>query len=237
MMNEASSTVCLTSLSKSAITKSTMLLLLNAIVFLQYALPVFAAVDLPNLGLYTSPEPTVKIDSGVIIGTTTSMPAATASVVQFLGIPFADKARRFQPPEKPKRWTRPLRTQRWRPACVQQFNAGPSKNFTETLFNGGPSRVSNERGLNSTNTTHFDSNVNSPSGPPRESEDCLFLNVYAPATPSQGRGRAVLFWLYGGSLQFGHAGQVAYDGSSFASYQDVVVVTTNYRTNGRFKQC
>lgn len=68
--------------------------------------------------------------------------------------------------------------------------------------------------------------------PPEESEDCLYLNIYAPATPPGGAGRAVMFWIYGGSLQFGNAGQDTYDGSSFAAYEDVIVVTTNYRTNG-----
>lgn len=57
-------------------------------------------------------------------------------------------------------------------------------------------------------------------------------NVYAPSTPAPAGGRAVMFWLYGGSLQFGHAGQPAYDGSAFAAYQDVIVVAPNYRTNG-----
>jgi carboxylesterase type B len=46
-------------------------------------------------------------------------------------------------------------------------------------------------------------------------------------------GRAVLFWIYGGSLAFGNAGRVEYDGSGFASYQDVIVVTVNYRMNGK----
>ena len=41
-----------------------------------------------------------------------------------------------------------------------------------------------------------------------------------------------MYWIYGGSLQFGNAGQPAYDGSSFAAYEDVIVVTVNYRTNG-----
>jgi len=41
-----------------------------------------------------------------------------------------------------------------------------------------------------------------------------------------------MFWIYGGSLQFGSAGQPTYDGSAFAAYEDVIVVTTNYRTNG-----
>ncbi len=66
---------------------------------------------------------------------------------------------------------------------------------------------------------------------PPESEDCLYLNVYAPASECPEEGRAVLFWIYGGNLQFGYAGLPAYDGSSFAANQDVIVVTTNYRTN------
>ena len=58
------------------------------------------------------------------------------------------------------------------------------------------------------------------------------MNIYAPATQANDRnGRAVLFWLYGGGLEFGNAGQPAYDGSHFAVYEDVIVVTTNYRTN------
>ncbi|KAG7139146.1 Acetylcholinesterase like protein [Verticillium longisporum] len=62
-----------------------------------------------------------------------------------------------------------------------------------------------------------------------ESEDCLYLNVYVPDTPT--KDKAVLFWIYGGSLKFGNAGQPAYDGSFFAAYEDVIVVAANYRTN------
>jgi carboxylesterase type B len=193
--------------------------------FLALLNPALAATDRQDAQIYTKPEPTVRVDSGPIVGTTTSLPAATASVVKFLGIPFADKAVRFQPPEKPRHWTRPLRTQKWRPSCIQQFNAGPQRDFTMAQFNGGPSIVNNTNSTANGSSTTASGQI--------ESEDCLYLNVYAPATPSIGRGRAVMFWLYGGSLQFGHAGQVAYDGSSFASYQDVIIVTTNYRTNGK----
>jgi acetylcholinesterase len=67
--------------------------------------------------------------------------------------------------------------------------------------------------------------------PPQESEDCLYLNVFAPSTPPPPGGYPVMFWIYGGALEFGNAGQPAYDGSSLASFQNVIIVTTNYRTN------
>ena len=64
-----------------------------------------------------------------------------------------------------------------------------------------------------------------------ESEDCLYLNVYAPSSPPPPGGRTVLFWIYGGALHFGNAGIHFYDGSNFAAYEDVIVVSANYRTN------
>ena len=45
-----------------------------------------------------------------------------------------------------------------------------------------------------------------------------------------------MYWIYGGGLQFGNAGQAYYDGSWFASYEDVIVVTVNYRTNGEWSK-
>ena len=42
-----------------------------------------------------------------------------------------------------------------------------------------------------------------------------------------------MFWIYGGNLQFGTANIPPCDGSSFAANQDVVLVTHNYRTNGK----
>ncbi|KAJ0168319.1 Liver carboxylesterase 1 [Colletotrichum tanaceti] len=65
-----------------------------------------------------------------------------------------------------------------------------------------------------------------------ESEDCLFLNVYAPAAVGcSSSGRPVLVWIHGGWLREGTASQPMFDGSSFASQQGIVVVTFNYRLN------
>lgn len=74
---------------------------------------------------------------------------------------------------------------------------------------------------------------NTPGPPAGVSEDCLSINVYAPAGP--GENRTVMFWIYGGSLQFGSNSVGYYDGTSFAATQDVVVVVPNYRTNGTYE--
>ena len=70
---------------------------------------------------------------------------------------------------------------------------------------------------------------NTPGPPAGQSEDCLYIDVYAPAS---GKGKAVLFWIYGGGLQFGSNSVWAYNGTSFAANQDVIVAIPNYRTNG-----
>lgn len=65
-----------------------------------------------------------------------------------------------------------------------------------------------------------------------ESEDCLYLNVFAPGGSVPGADKPVMFWIHGGSFQLGSASVPEYDGSVIAAQHDVIVVTTNYRTNG-----
>lgn len=64
-----------------------------------------------------------------------------------------------------------------------------------------------------------------PAAPP-VAEDCLYLNVTAPARAS---GRPVLFWLHGGGYEFGQGPNQAGDGAAFARSHGLVVVTINYR--------
>lgn len=63
-------------------------------------------------------------------------------------------------------------------------------------------------------------------------EDCLYLNVYKPATAGPSDALPVMFWIYGGSFSSGDGGM--YDGTRFVQTsiemgQPVVVVTHNYR--------
>jgi para-nitrobenzyl esterase len=70
-----------------------------------------------------------------------------------------------------------------------------------------------------------------PKLPPPD-EDCLFLNVTAPAeafASTGGRGRPVLLWLHGGGYVSGSGTDMAGDGDVFARSHGLVVVTLNYR--------
>ena len=65
------------------------------------------------------------------------------------------------------------------------------------------------------------------------SEDCLFLNVWAPMPAIK---RPVMFWIHGGAFTVGGADSLypglhhgLYDGQSLADTQQVLVVSLNYR--------
>jgi para-nitrobenzyl esterase len=59
-------------------------------------------------------------------------------------------------------------------------------------------------------------------------EDCLSVNVVAPATPSD-RPRPVLVWIYGGAFSMGSSAAPGYAGHDLARAGDVVYVSFNYR--------
>lgn len=58
------------------------------------------------------------------------------------------------------------------------------------------------------------------------SEDCLYLNVYAPPNATD-RDLPVMVWIHGGAHVWGMASER--DGSKLATGQDVIVVTVQYR--------
>ena len=119
--------------------------------------------------------PTASIDSGVVVGTTTVLPSSTVTVNRFLGVPFAAPPVRFEPPMSPEPWSEPYDATEYKPACIQEFTY-PEASREATI-------------------AWFDT----PPPPAGESEDCLNLNVYAPASGEQ--GKAVMFWIYGVSIR------------------------------------
>ncbi|OAA78189.1 Carboxylesterase, type B [Akanthomyces lecanii RCEF 1005] len=163
------------------------------------------------LAIRAESRPTATIDSGVLIGTSVPKSAAASTgahtVHRYLGIPFAKPPARWKLPEKPDTWQGARDASQFANACHQQFGS-VSKNakLLEQYFNTPPASVP-------------------------DSEDCLYLNVFVPASASPGSNKTVMFWIHGGTDSSGTAALPEYDGTSLAGNQDVIVVTTNYRLN------
>jgi len=114
----------------------------------------------------------------------------------FKGIPYA------QPPIGPLRWKPPLEALPWT-SKRDASDFGPScpqPGPPESIFPGSPAS--------------------------RRSEDCLTLNIWAPAGADH--LRPVMVWLHGGGDQTGSSADHFYDGTSFAR-DGIVLVSLNYR--------
>jgi para-nitrobenzyl esterase len=61
-----------------------------------------------------------------------------------------------------------------------------------------------------------------------DSEDCLFLNVYAPAGATAKSRLPVMFWIHGGGFSAGASSEPRHNGD-FLPLKGVVLVTVNYR--------
>jgi para-nitrobenzyl esterase len=113
----------------------------------------------------------------------------------FRGIPYAE------PPVGPRRWKAPVPKARW------------SGVRDATSF--GPACFQPAGKLNNIYATK----------PMPMSEDCLTLNVWAPA---HAHDAPVFFWIYGGALWGGASQDPMYDGRQLAR-RGVVLVSINYR--------
>ena len=104
----------------------------------------------------------------------------------------------------------PTGSRRWKPPEEM-----PKWNDTRDATKFGPACVQN----NNPSESIYYSKLASMS------EDCLSLNVWAPANA---RNAPVFFWIHGGSLSGGTGSDEMYDGASLAQ-RGLVVVTINYR--------
>lgn len=166
-----------------------------------------------------APGPSAVVDAGVIIGTTTTLPSSTVKVNKFLGIPYAQPPvdqRRFLPPEPIATFKQsPLNATAWGSKCLDYTSSELSNMFSVTH-----------------RLQPLILNLLDDDGIP-ESEDCLFVNVYAPGQVDCSTARLpVLIWIHGGWLRTGTASHPMFDGTGFASEHGLVVVTFNYRLNG-----
>ncbi|MBC7982993.1 MAG: carboxylesterase/lipase family protein [Candidatus Obscuribacterales bacterium] len=118
-------------------------------------------------------------------------------VNSFKGVPFA------KPPVGDLRWSAPQKPDKWRgERDATQFQLPcpqPTNPDGKTLNGGGVSG--------------------------KTAEDCLYLNVVAPANA---KDAPVMVWLYGGASFLGGAHLGSYNAPTFAK-NGVIIVTTNYR--------
>ena len=144
----------------------------------------------------------VKTENGWVRG----LPAADPRITSYKGIPFA------APPVGENRWRAPQPCQDWEgdlfaadfgPIAMQANCAGdPMKDIYAREW-----AVDAELPM---------------------SEDCLYLNVWAPADGR--KNLPVYVWYFGGGLQVGNTTEMEFDGERIAR-RGVVVVTVGYRLN------
>ncbi|KAF8987035.1 Alpha/Beta hydrolase protein [Cyathus striatus] len=163
---------------------------------------------------YAAPEnvsiPVVKLDYGTFQG------VGDGNLVKFLGMPFAAPPvgnLRFAAPQSPFKFSGVHQASSYGLACPQQ---APK-----------PSVSALPPPLQTALLTSIGRNISA-------SEDCLFINVIAPASIPHGKQLPVVFWIYGGGYEFGDTSSNTGDpvvNRSIALNQPVVYVSANYRMN------
>jgi len=63
----------------------------------------------------------------------------------------------------------------------------------------------------------------------KQSEDCLYLNIWRPKNQDGLGPFPVMVWIHGGDLLQGSGASAMYDGAFLAGVKDLVIVTINYR--------
>ncbi|KAG8195666.1 hypothetical protein JTE90_003811 [Oedothorax gibbosus] len=63
----------------------------------------------------------------------------------------------------------------------------------------------------------------------KQSEDCLYLNIWAPPGDGTGEKKAVLFWMHGGEYRYGSISDPVLNGTRIVVASHIILVTVNYR--------
>lgn len=132
---------------------------------------------------------------------------ATGSTYAWKGIPYAKPpvgALRWQPPQDPEAWTRPR---------------------SATAFGNASSQYGRIYGPGAHN--RYDETIGSTLLQAVGSEDCLYLNVWRPASDDE--NLPVLVFFHGGSNVSGYTADPMYEGAALATAANVVVVTVGFR--------
>lgn len=161
----------------------------------------------------------------------------TKIIYEFLGVPFAEKpirARRFEFPQ--------------RLANILPYDIYDATNFKYSCLQIPDTTFENK---------FYGADMWNP--PDETSEDCLYMNIWVPistqidnllfnqsnkayyhdisyinitklnANKTVNQGLSTLFWIYGGSFVSGSINLNVYKGVVLAAYENVIVVSANYR--------
>ncbi len=123
------------------------------------------------------------------------------------GIPFAKPpvgALRWRAPAAPEPWSGIRQATRFGNACLQ----------IGRIFSPGANNT-------------YDETIGTMLGKPSGSEDCLFVNIWRPATEE--KNLPVLLFIHGGSNISGYTADPLYDGAALAKAANAVVITASYR--------
>lgn len=148
-----------------------------------------------------SENPVLTVSGGQIQGVLTD----SSNVMVYKGVPYA------APPVGDLRWKKPQPVKPWKgvkvadhfgDAAVQEDHHEGEFYYKEFYWKGDPKR----------------------------SEDCLYLNIWAPAkTVGDTNAKLpVAFWVHGGAYLAGWGNEITMDGDDWAQH-GVILVTINYR--------
>ncbi|XP_003703679.2 fatty acyl-CoA hydrolase precursor, medium chain [Megachile rotundata] len=155
-------------------------------------------------------QPLVKIsDQGTVAGKEVFL-SPTQKVVQYLGIPYA------QPPVGKLRFSNPVTDPL--PSWSGVRNA--------TQFAPSCQQLTNRLKLHE---QHYKGLLPPDQPDPGVSEDCLYLNIFAPDGNKPDEGWPVMVWFHGGDFNTGTP--AIWDASIFVNKHKVIVVTVAYRLN------
>jgi len=133
--------------------------------------------------------------------------SAASGTYAWKGVPFAKPpvgALRWAAPVDPDAWLTTRATTQFANACVQYGRIyGPGTNNT------------------------YDATIGTTLNQAVGSEDCLYLNIWRPASKQE--NLPVIVFIHGGSNVSGYTADPVYDGATLARTANAVVVTINYR--------
>ncbi|MDM0057485.1 carboxylesterase/lipase family protein [Variovorax fucosicus] len=158
------------------------------------------------------PAPATVVDGPMVRQTTVGKiegvdDSARSGTWFWKGVPFA------QPPVGALRWRAPAEPTAW-------SGIRPAVKFGNACL-----QIGRLFGPGANNT--YDATIGAMLGKPVGSENCLFVNIWRPATTD--KNLPVLLFVHGGSNISGYTADPLYDGATLAKAANAVVITASYR--------